>query len=245
VSNNAYFWPQKIKTYWAQTPNMFASDLWMNSRTLDLFSDKTKHPNLLAENNISADPQFDATMDNKILDSIVSWSYNMRTNSKSTFRNYNVGSSDFLLPSWPLPEKLAYANTQLQTAGHDGLPVGDLNWFPAAKNQWNLLNGFPLENTMTEVQSPFQANHENLQLSNFPNPANLLTNISFNLPSDGNTVLKIYTIQGKEMATIVSSKLEKGGHNYKFDTSDLPSGVYVCHLNSGSLSAKSKLIVAK
>lgn len=245
VSNNAYFWPQKIKNYWAQTPNMFASDLWMNTRTLDLFADKTKHPNFLAENNISADPQFDATMESWVLDSVVSWSYNMRTNSKSSFRNYNVGSTDFLLPAWPLPEKLAYANTQLQTAGHDGLPIGDLNWFPAAKNQWNVLNGFPLENTMTGVQSPFQANRENLHLSNFPNPANLLTTVSFNLPSGGNTVLKIYNIQGKEMATIVSSKLDKGSHNYQFDTRDLPSGVYVCYLNSGNLSAKSKLIVTK
>ena len=245
VSNNAYFWPQKIKSYWAQTPNMFASDLWMNTRTLDLFADKAKHPNFLAENNISADPQFDATMDNKILDSIVSWSYNMRTNSKSTFRNYNVGSTDFLLPTWPLPEKLAYTNTQLQTAGHDGLPVGDLNWFPVAKNQWNTLNGFPQDNFITEVQALLQANRETLHLSNFPNPANQLTNISFNLPSSGNTVLKIYTLQGKEMAIVVNSRLDKGSHNYQFDTSGLASGVYVCQLNSGSFSAKSKLVITK
>jgi hypothetical protein len=57
--------------------------------------------------------------------------------------------------------------------------------------------------------------------------------------------LKIYDLQGKEIATIVSSKLDKGSHIYQFDTSGLSAGVYVCSLNSGSISAKSKLIVTK
>lgn len=35
--------------------------------------------------------------------------------------------------SWPLPENFAYTDATLKTAGTDGLPLGDLNWFPAQK----------------------------------------------------------------------------------------------------------------
>lgn len=34
---------------------------------------------------------------------------------------------------WPRPENLTYTNPALLTAGTDGLPLGDLNWFPDAK----------------------------------------------------------------------------------------------------------------
>ncbi len=40
-------------------------------------------------------------------------------------------------PSWPLPENFSYTNTQLRTAGTDGLPLGDLNWFPTQKAQFD------------------------------------------------------------------------------------------------------------
>ncbi len=36
-------------------------------------------------------------------------------------------------PSWPLPENFTYSDANLLTAGTDGLPLGDLNWFPTQK----------------------------------------------------------------------------------------------------------------
>lgn len=38
--------------------------------------------------------------------------------------------------SWPLPENFAYTEASLLTSGTDGLPLGDLNWFPTQKAQW-------------------------------------------------------------------------------------------------------------
>lgn len=38
--------------------------------------------------------------------------------------------------SWPLPEDFSYTNSQLLTAGTDGLPLGDLNWFPNKKAEY-------------------------------------------------------------------------------------------------------------
>lgn len=39
----------------------------------------------------------------------------------------------FVCSIWPLPEDFSYTNAELLTGGTDGLPLGDLNWFPDAK----------------------------------------------------------------------------------------------------------------
>ncbi len=36
-------------------------------------------------------------------------------------------------PQWPLVQNFAYTDANLLTAGTDGLPLGDLNWFPSQK----------------------------------------------------------------------------------------------------------------
>lgn len=38
--------------------------------------------------------------------------------------------------SWPPAFDLSYSNSYLQTAGTDGLPLGDLNWFPDKKAEY-------------------------------------------------------------------------------------------------------------
>jgi hypothetical protein len=38
--------------------------------------------------------------------------------------------------SWPLPEDFSYTDADLMTAGVNGFPIGDLNWFPARKADW-------------------------------------------------------------------------------------------------------------
>jgi hypothetical protein len=39
--------------------------------------------------------------------------------------------------TWPLPEKFSYTDATLLTAGTDGLPIGDLNWFPTQLATFN------------------------------------------------------------------------------------------------------------
>lgn len=44
-----------------------------------------------------------------------------------------TGDTLWAEPSWPLPENFTYSDASLMTAGTDGLPLGDLNWFPTQK----------------------------------------------------------------------------------------------------------------
>ena len=41
-----------------------------------------------------------------------------------------------LATTWPVPEDFSYTNANLMDAGTDGLPLGDLNWFPTAKDNY-------------------------------------------------------------------------------------------------------------
>lgn len=42
-------------------------------------------------------------------------------------------------PSWPLPENFYYTNNQLLTYGTNNMPLGDLNWFPIKKAEWETI----------------------------------------------------------------------------------------------------------
>ena len=44
-----------------------------------------------------------------------------------------TGDTLWTSPIWPVPENFTYTDASLMTAGTDGLPLGDLNWFSDAK----------------------------------------------------------------------------------------------------------------
>jgi len=234
VSNNAYFWPQKIKDNWV-SKRLIASDSWMNTRTAGFFADNTNYPYLSETNNLNIDPQFNTAMEKSVIDSVIFWVNNFRDNNKSTYRNYNVGSTNILLPTWPLPEKLAYSNDQLMTAGHDGLPLGDLNWFPTAKAQWELLN------KSTSVQNI--KSNPNFRLSNYPNPTSELTTFTFKLTECGNIQLRIFNLEGRQLESVLSGKYDAGTHRVEYNANRLGSGIFICELTAGNYSDRCKLVV--
>ena len=80
---------------------------------------------------------------------------------------------------------------------------------------------------------------------NYPNPFNPSTTIEFSLPKSELTTLKVYNILGKEVATLVSNKLNQGNHTYQFDGKNLASGVYYYQLVGGEYREVKKMILIK
>ncbi|MBV6444368.1 MAG: hypothetical protein IFNCLDLE_00629 [Ignavibacteriaceae bacterium] len=80
---------------------------------------------------------------------------------------------------------------------------------------------------------------------NYPNPFNPSTVINFTLPKAGYTSLVLYDIMGKEVMTALDGYYEAGRHSYRLDASELPSGVYLYRLTSGSFVSAKKLILEK
>jgi hypothetical protein len=85
---------------------------------------------------------------------------------------------------------------------------------------------------------------DNVLISNYPNPFNPETNITFTLPEAANTVLAVYNLQGQQVAELLNSTLEAGRHAVSWNAANLPSGMYVYRLtgNFGVVSGKMLLM---
>ena len=80
---------------------------------------------------------------------------------------------------------------------------------------------------------------------NYPNPFNPATTIRFRIPVSNVVTLKIYSVLGKEVATLLSGRLKAGEYSVRWNAETMPSGVYFYSLRSGSSSATKKLILLK
>ena len=80
---------------------------------------------------------------------------------------------------------------------------------------------------------------------NYPNPFNPSTTISFQLPDNSHTTLKIYDVNGKEVAVLVDGKRPAGIHKVQFDGSGLASGIYFVRLRAGLHAKTIKILLTK
>lgn len=81
---------------------------------------------------------------------------------------------------------------------------------------------------------------------NYPNPFNPNTTISFTLPEKTKAELKIYNILGRQVAELINEVIDAGTYSLNFYAADLPSGVYIYQLSTGSgKEMAKKMIVLK
>ncbi|RJQ57265.1 MAG: T9SS C-terminal target domain-containing protein [Stygiobacter sp.] len=81
--------------------------------------------------------------------------------------------------------------------------------------------------------------------SNYPNPFNPSTRISFTLKERGKVSLKVYDILGKEVANLADGFFESGKHVTAFDGSNLASGVYFYRLVTPNATISKKMMLMK
>jgi hypothetical protein len=81
--------------------------------------------------------------------------------------------------------------------------------------------------------------------SNSPNPFNASTEFRFSLGASTFTTLKVYNLQGAEVATVVSDVLGVGTHAVRWNSGSLPAGVYLYRLQAGLLSHTRKLVITR
>jgi len=80
---------------------------------------------------------------------------------------------------------------------------------------------------------------------NYPNPFNPVTNICFSLRSKALVKLDIYNSSGGLVKTAVQKELAPGFHNYKFNASEMSSGVYFYKINVNGSSLARKMLMIK
>lgn len=80
---------------------------------------------------------------------------------------------------------------------------------------------------------------------NYPNPFNPITTIIYRLPKGDNVVLKIFNLNGEEVATLINSKQSAGEHRVTFNAYNLSSGLYFYQLKTTDFINTRKFILQK
>ncbi len=80
---------------------------------------------------------------------------------------------------------------------------------------------------------------------NYPNPFNPTTNIRFAITNGGFVSLKVYDINGREVATLVSTSLTMGNYKYTWDAKGMASGVYFYKLEADNFIRTRKMILIR
>ncbi|MBE2226747.1 MAG: T9SS type A sorting domain-containing protein [Ignavibacteria bacterium] len=96
-----------------------------------------------------------------------------------------------------------------------------------------------LSNTSTEVPERSGLS------SNYPNPFNPVTNISFRVAQNGYIKIAVFNMLGEEVAELVQSELKPGSYMVRWDAADKPSGIYFCKMEGNGFTDTKKMMLVK
>ncbi|MFW6347021.1 MAG: T9SS type A sorting domain-containing protein, partial [Cyclonatronaceae bacterium] len=241
----------------------------MNSRTQEMFDDNSRYP-FLNEGNwvMGGDPQFTdhGGLMTDAVDEVVQWGIDAAGpgNDQLMGKWRTPGNEavtgeveNFLNFDWPVAADLSYSNSEfLNTDGLGGFAIGDLNWFPDQKADWEAqreeeyaLLGEALNSGEfpTSFDTPSANVPTTIELKqNYPNPFNPSTQIEYTLAEPANITIEVYDTAGQRVATLVNDSFQQSGtHNVRFDASSLSSGVYFYRLSAGSQQLTGKMTLIK
>ena len=142
--------------------------------------------------------------------------------------------------AWANAYTLAGATyTHLQFARTTGSSSGTF-WAVTSTGQ---ITRYGLATGITPINSNVVTNYSLSQ--NYPNPFNPSTKISFAIPHSGFTTLKIYSMDGREVASLLNEDLTVGNYQITFNAASLSSGMYFYKLQSGSFVETKKMTLVK
>jgi hypothetical protein len=126
------------------------------------------------------------------------------------------------------------------------LPYGVHNFNIMFFNGGFNINYIDFELITVDVQDEITENIKSYNLyQNYPNPFNPTTTITYQIPTEGKVLLKVFDILGKEVAVLVDEYKSEGRYSVDFDGSNLPSGIYFYTLKAGNYVSTKKLILMK
>lgn len=144
-----------------------------------------------------------------------------------------------------LDSAFAHSTTQEQLA--EGLGLIGVSWPEGSSRTLigamingtssGLLNDIPVPSARVPVSFEL--------LSNFPNPFNPSTTITYRLPVSGLVDLKIFDLIGREVSTLVNQLRTPGTYTVQWDGSGQPSGVYFCRLQSRGFVETKRMILVR
>lgn len=271
--NNLFYLDPAFPEWWTNTLNprfLNDSDKVMQCYLWNLDVDSTINADdnfTIGKNYWQFDPGF--SNDPSRIDSMFGWDLaNWDTNEThySDWRilspiTWNQDGTPNL--NWPPEFDLTYSDTYLQQAGTDGLPLGDLNWYPNAKDMymanrdayiaelrdsmvnatWVYTPGDSASAIVTPDMVAVEYESSDAPASyylgnNYPNPFNPSTTVKFGLPEQSEVTFTIFNILGQKVFEETAKNLAAGVHSFKFDASQLSSGIYIYSMHATGASGR-------
>lgn len=218
-----------------------------SSRENRILNDDTNWPYMKYDNNwYNIDPMYNNqqiySTNDSMIQNIFSWYGSVIWKNGAEFNGtpsylYEVDKWDGTDPSefplvWPRFDG-SYTNAELLTASIEGLPLGDLNWFPEAKARWMAEKGQIEDHIMALNESRYELAPEvgfknissSAAFSIYPNPVKDVLYVASD--SEMNSA-KVFNVTGKLM-----KEINMGGSVSKaIDISDLNNGVYILEIET-------------
>jgi len=126
-------------------------------------------------------------------------------------------------------------SSEAYTGATSDFPVGDLNWFPEKKAEWEV----------TAIEQGRAVVRDFRLDQNYPNPFNPVTTINFAIGKTGMVKLEVFDITGRKIAALLNRKLNAGEQSVVWNASDAASGVYFYKLQYGKESVTKKMILVR
>ena len=149
---------------------------------------------------------------------------------------YNIGTHTF----GPAAGEMANFAFRVKDGVYD--PVHDIS-----------LNEFLIVNQAasfisTEIKGQIPNSYKLNQ--NYPNPFNATTNISFDLPNDGNVEISVYDLLGRKVTTLINSFLPAGSHTVTWDGRSqtgetVATGIFFYRLKAVDFDETKKMMLIK
>ncbi len=119
-------------------------------------------------------------------------------------------------------------------------PDGSTTWAKSSPTTKGLTNG-----TSTAVREEGTLATSFTLDQNYPNPFNPSTTISYAVPANSFVSLKVYSILGTEVASLVNETQTAGRYTVRFNAAQLSSGVYFYRIAAGNFVDTKKLTLLK
>lgn len=89
-----------------------------------------------------------------------------------------------------------------------------------------------------------------LAASNYPNPFNPTTTISYSVPEAGMTSVKVFNLKGQTVSTLLNSEMTSGNHSVVWNGTDLngktvSSGLYFVRVENNGKAVTRKMLLSK
>jgi len=165
--------------------------------------------------------------------------------------HWDLDGDNTINDTWPLFDG-TYTDATMLKASVAGLPLGDLNWYPAEKAQWeaekdqifaHMKAGNTGKYQLTSIGSNMVVNESFSRV--YPNPVQNIATIMFNLDVNTNVEIAVYNTVGQQVDVLLSEFRTAGNHQVSFDRGELPQGVFFYTITAGAKSETHKMIFAR